>query len=739
MMNNDYLVLAFSLTFIAVPIAIGVAKLVLKNSILFRIAIGSVLTVAIIAYLGFIVGKLGIIQLLWAIPVGIGFTSLFFYYLHFRLRQPLSAISRNIEELERGHISEFEVNKLNKDDEVGDIIRSLNKLSSSIGQASFFATEITRGNLDVEFDVRDNEDALGHALIGMRDNLKNIFRLTNEVVVSAGQEGNLNSRIQLDDLSGIWLGLSRNINALIDGIANPLEKINTIVRYMAEGDLTKRFEGEVKGDMKSLANNLNQAMDNLDGLLHQIATHASIIDNSATEMNLTGEEMNASTNEIATAIAQMSHGAQSQVSKVDESSALLENILQKSSQMLEKSEQINDAAKQSANDSQNGLDVVKELVSSMTEISEFSRKTDESMKVLSERSGQITQVLSVITEIASQTNLLALNAAIEAAQAGDAGRGFAVVAEEIRKLAESSRVSAREIETLVKDVQSDTKETAKVIKQMKGVVDSGAKASNTANDTFQTILNSTNSTLEFSEDILQSAKNQITDINEVILITEGVVVIAEQTAAGTEEVASSATEMSSGMQGYHDKAQELASVADEFKKGISMVRLSGESKENKVLYNMRAAFEHEKMLLDSLLDNVPDLIYFKDKDSKFIRASKSLIGIHKLNTLDDLIGKSDFDFFGEHAKKAFQDEQEIIQTETPKLNMVEQEDRSDGSQTWVSTSKIPLKNKDGEVIGTFGISKDITDFKLEEQKNKEQEQLLEKITKELEQLKQNKS
>jgi predicted transcriptional regulator YheO len=77
-----------------------------------------------------------------------------------------------------------------------------------------------------------------------------------------------------------------------------------------------------------------------------------------------------------------------------------------------------------------------------------------------------------------------------------------------------------------------------------------------------------------------------------------------------------------------------------------------------------------------------------------------------------ICGKSDFDFFAEeHARPAFNNEQKIIKTGKPVINLVEKEVKKDGSVSWASTSKMPLKNREGKIVGTFGISKDITDIK----------------------------
>ncbi len=131
--------------------------------------------------------------------------------------------------------------------------------------------------------------------------------------------------------------------------------------------------------------------------------------------------------------------------------------------------------------------------------------------------------------------------------------------------------------------------------------------------------------------------------------------------------------------------------------------------------NLQEDLQKEKYLLDQLLDSTVDMIYFKDQDSKFIRGSKALAERLEAKDIEDIIGKSDFDFFGkEHAQQAFDDEQRIIKTGTPIINLVEKENWEDGRIAWVSTNKNPLLDHEGKVIGTFGISRDVTETKLAE-------------------------
>jgi len=116
----------------------------------------------------------------------------------------------------------------------------------------------------------------------------------------------------------------------------------------------------------------------------------------------------------------------------------------------------------------------------------------------------------------------------------------------------------------------------------------------------------------------------------------------------------------------------------------------------------------EQYFLHAFLENSSDHIYFKDLNSCFVKVSNSLCKRHGV-TPEQLTGKSDYDLFGpNHARDAYADEQEIIKTGKPIIEKEEREDLANGRVTWVSTSKMPLLDDSGHVIGTFGISRDIT-------------------------------
>jgi len=133
--------------------------------------------------------------------------------------------------------------------------------------------------------------------------------------------------------------------------------------------------------------------------------------------------------------------------------------------------------------------------------------------------------------------------------------------------------------------------------------------------------------------------------------------------------------------------------------------------------SMELKLEMERSLVNSLMEKLPESIYFKDKQSRFIRLNKALADLVGLKDPNDAIGKTDFDFFTkEHAQQAYDDEQKIIATGKPMVDIEEKETFKDKEDRWVSTTKMPLYNEKGELIGTFGISKDITEKKKAEDK-----------------------
>ena len=180
--------------------------------------------------------------------------------------------------------------------------------------------------------------------------------------------------------------------------------------------------------------------------------------------------------------------------------------------------------------------------------------------------------------------------------------------------------------------------------------------------------------------------------------------------------------LSSAFNHIIDYHREMAETANRISLGDLGVKIIPKSSQDtlsiafiKMVQNLQQniqSLEKERTLLQTLIDNSADIIYFKDIDSRFIRISQSQARRFGLKDVSQAEGKTDFDFFTEeHARPAFEDEQYIIKTGISIINKEEKETWPDGRVGWVSSTKIPFYDEKGQIIGTFGISRNITEQK----------------------------
>jgi len=134
----------------------------------------------------------------------------------------------------------------------------------------------------------------------------------------------------------------------------------------------------------------------------------------------------------------------------------------------------------------------------------------------------------------------------------------------------------------------------------------------------------------------------------------------------------------------------------------------------------------QQYLLSAMLNTIPDYVYFKDIESRFIRTSKSQAKALGLSDPAEAVGKSDFDFFP-HAQRSFEKEQEIIRSGKPLVDEEEHVVWPDGQEAWVSSTKVPLPDQSGQIIGTFGVTRDITERKRAEAELRREKQFLETL------------
>ncbi|MGB8169069.1 MAG: ATP-binding protein [Chthoniobacteraceae bacterium] len=152
------------------------------------------------------------------------------------------------------------------------------------------------------------------------------------------------------------------------------------------------------------------------------------------------------------------------------------------------------------------------------------------------------------------------------------------------------------------------------------------------------------------------------------------------------------------------------------------------------------ALTEERQRLNMLMESVPDSIYFKDRENRFLQINRALARRFELDAPADAVGRTEFEFLSpEQARAAYEDELQVMHTELPVIGKIESEVLPDGRTHWASTTRMPLRDSEGAVVGTFGISRDITSLKRAEEElretNAKLREVLEDLTRSHEELK----
>ncbi|MGJ8643207.1 MAG: PAS domain-containing protein [Luteolibacter sp.] len=149
---------------------------------------------------------------------------------------------------------------------------------------------------------------------------------------------------------------------------------------------------------------------------------------------------------------------------------------------------------------------------------------------------------------------------------------------------------------------------------------------------------------------------------------------------------------------------------------MTMVGASGSTRlelyeSRQKLRKMRRERDELSHYFNALMDYVPSYIYFKDRDSKFLQVNHAMVELMGSETVKDIIGKTDADYFdADLAKKKREDELDVMETGQGHEKYIEERNTPGGGEQWVLSSKLPFRDTDGRIIGTFGISSDVTEM-----------------------------
>ncbi|ELF6471106.1 methyl-accepting chemotaxis protein [Vibrio vulnificus] len=318
----------------------------------------------------------------------------------------------------------------------------------------------------------------------------------------------------------------------------PLLKLKKTVLGLSKGsgDLTARLTVEGGDDLAQISEGFNRFVQSLQGMMLQVSEASKNISSNIVQLNQTAVENekvlithSAETDQVVTAITEMSESARSVAENVTQSNRITEGASKE--------------AKQSLEIVNNAVTTVSALVNDVEEMS-------NRIVSMNQDANKISEVLNVIGEISEQTNLLALNAAIEAARAGEQGRGFAVVADEVRALAARTQNSTTEISEMLSKLLDGTSSVVASMERTKQQCQSTASKTSEVSNSLNLMSGSVRDIDDVSTQIAAATEEQSTvaaELSRNMLairdIVTNLVASGRQTVAATESLADSNHEL----------------------------------------------------------------------------------------------------------------------------------------------------------------------------------------------------
>ncbi|MBC5785270.1 HAMP domain-containing protein [Ramlibacter sp. USB13] len=314
-------------------------------------------------------------------------------------------------------------------------------------------------------------------------------------------------------LLGVVLSRSIQLHVLL-----PVRSAATSLRRIADGDLGTEVEIIGRGEISKMMRALQDMVTHLRALVGEVAGSARTVAETSAQ--------------IAQGNLDLSQRTEEQATTLEETSSSLEELTATVARNADNARQAAQLAAGASDVARRGGQVVGDVVTTMTDIADASRRIED--------------IIGVIDGIAFQTNILALNAAVEAARAGEQGRGFAVVAAEVRNLAQRSAVASREIKALITDSA--------------GKVDAGSRLVDAAGRTMQEMVQAVEQVTGLVTEIAAASQQQSAGIAQVHDAMTQMERVVQQNASLVEE-ASAATES------MKDRAQVLLRLVARFRLG----------------------------------------------------------------------------------------------------------------------------------------------------------------------------
>ena len=347
-----------------------------------------------------------------------------------------------------------------------------------------------------------------------------------------------------------------SIAAFVAGrsISKPIGKITQTMKSLEKGDLTSSVQLRTRTEIGQMSWALNDMAKGWKDMVQSIHEATQRLDVSSEGLSHASKTETQSMEQLSERFSLLDTQMQNASASVEEISSSIQEVSASAQQISTISSSLAQSVRQTDESAREGKTSIGEMVNMIQQARAQTRNTSEKSTQVVEQSEKVEDIVATITGISEQTNLLALNAAIEAARAGEAGKGFAVVADEIRKLAEESKTAAASISEILKKMRVLSKEADQATEQTNETVQELDSKAKKVQDQFASILGQVDSLLQTVENLSSTAEQQSASMEEM--------------AGATDQTARSALEISQGTAQMVQIAQEQTRAAQEIQKAV---------------------------------------------------------------------------------------------------------------------------------------------------------------------------